>query len=171
MNAFDLFGDMLRGTGETCADSPLFAHPGSRMVSGFSPNSPASASENSPYTIVPDGAAPLALRWRVVYPNGSLLEMDAPSGLDEAEARELAERHGGPVASLEPVAVEARQGRPAEPDRRQPRPEPEPEPVTCRDCRHWTPDPINPPHGLGRCGVQFWRLPWPGATCSIGIAR
>jgi hypothetical protein len=50
-----------------------------------------------------------------------------------------------------------------------PEPDPPPEPETaihCRDCRHWTPDPINPPHGLGRCKAGAWALAWPGASCS-----
>jgi hypothetical protein len=110
-------------------------------------------------------AAPLALRWRVVHADGHVSEWDSPGGLAEADVRALAEKFGGPVASLEPVAFQPKP---------KPKPKPEaadPDPVRCRDCRHWTPDAINPPHGLGKCAIRAWRLPWPGNSCSKGDAR
>ncbi len=34
-------------------------------------------------------------------------------------------------------------------------------PVQCGDCRHYSPDPINPAAGAGRCGLSAGRGRWP----------
>ena len=43
--------------------------------------------------------------------------------------------------------------------------------VPCRICRHWTPDRINPPAGLGRCDGGSRTLAWPNNSCQRGEAR
>lgn len=42
--------------------------------------------------------------------------------------------------------------------------------VACRDCRHYQPDPVNPPAGLGQCKIdaQGDRLPWPALPRRCG---
>jgi hypothetical protein len=42
---------------------------------------------------------------------------------------------------------------------------------TCRECRHWTPDAINPVEGLGHCAAGSSKLPYPQNSCSQWRAR
>jgi hypothetical protein len=44
-------------------------------------------------------------------------------------------------------------------------------PVQCGDCRHYSPDPINPPAGAGRCALGASRGRWPMQGHQCGDMR
>jgi hypothetical protein len=108
----DLFADSPPPRGEIRPVSPVFRPGETRAVTGFSPNSPLSPGggeiSNSP-----------RLWWRIAIrcPDGRVIEVDAPSGMTLAEARDYANRifGGGEVTGLVPLAgAGATAGQPAD---------------------------------------------------------